>query len=222
MGRYLEAPDAGARERIVRNQKFPPQVPPKRYSGASDAVRSAFIKGGDVLQDLNAGARRLSMKPCRTPREEQTRNLCLDAIEHFTHVLPRLGLDAVTASFIGRSNGLALLLEQVRVSVYPVVLLTKRVRGEERRGALLLVICKTQPLTERGGNAVATLLCEVLASSRLAVAPAVLDPNLCMVVDVFQEAIYTAPSRRTRVMKQIRDACREIARLWHQIQARAA
>ena len=221
MGYYIDAQRAGKREKIVRNQMFPPPVPTRRYTGASDVVRSAFVKGGDILQHLNDGARRLSHKPCRTPREEESKGLCLQAIEHFTKALPDLPLKGVTASFIGRSQPLGLLIEGVKVSVYPIVLLTKRVRSEERRGALLLSIYKTEPLSDHGGEAVATLVYEALAASRLGSGPAVIDPKLCLVVDVFRQRVYTAPAGRTRIMGEIKSNCREFARTWREIQRAA-
>jgi hypothetical protein len=60
-----------------------------------------------------------------------------------------------------------------------------------------------------------------LAASQLGKGPAVIDPKLCLVVDVFRETIYTARSGRTRMMGEIRSACREFARTWRDLQEAA-
>ena len=214
MGEYLEA-TASRRERILRDQKFPQTFITVRYGGASDVIRRALLRGGGVRQELIAGALRLSRKPCETRYDEEARDDSVLAVEFFIRSLPSLDLEGVESFLAGRS-GLAQAVEDVRISVYPVVLLKKRVRGQDRFGALLPVFGKKATLNERSGKAVATMLYEGLAASGLVPSSAV-KPGLCLVVDVFREQVYEAPSSRVRLLGDIRSACREIAVRWPSI-----
>jgi hypothetical protein len=68
------------------------------------------------------------------------------------------------------------------------------------------VFRKEQPLTERGGKAIAELLRAALEGNGYA--GKAVHPTLCLAIDVFAGAVYRGSANRTRVLEEIRSACR--------------
>lgn len=219
MAEYLEA-TANRRERILQDQKFPPDFQTTTYRDAYEVTRRALIRGGDVVASLRAAAGKLQSKPCASSHDARSLACSIAAIELFATLYPKLGLSGVEATFVGHRR-VAQWVEGVTISAYPLVLLKRLVRGSDQVGALLLVFRKDEALTKHGGDATAELLRGAVVEGGL-IAPSSIKPELCLVVDVFHSGVHHAPRNRKRLISEIESACREISVLWPAVGRRVA
>jgi hypothetical protein len=219
MGEFLDAP-AHHRERILQDQKFPPDFKTPLYKDAYDACQRAFLKGGNVSATLQAAADKLRGKPCTSSWDVTSVACSISALEHLAALYPRLSLKGVTGLPVPH-HGLDQKIEGVTISAYPSALLQQEKDGEEWAGALLPVFRKEKALTKRGGRIVADLLRGALVHSRV-FDTRTIKPEFCLVVDVFHGGVHFAPRGRKRLGVELESACRQIAVLWPAIGTRAA
>jgi hypothetical protein len=215
MGEYLHA-SAPQRERILKDQKYPPVVQMVPYERARQCIRAALLSPKGAANKLVNLASNLDQQIPRTAYDAETLRLSALAIRRFTVLLPCIQFNGavpvvtVPPHFILRVEGVA-------ISVAPSLIL-RRVnrRGDTESGALLLAIRKGDALDERSGIAVG----EMLRLSLIHNGYPLVRPTLCLIADVFGGAVYSAPSRSQRLGKEIESACREIAVRWPSIPER--
>jgi hypothetical protein len=208
LGEYLYA-EAGRREKLLRDQKFPPAFQTARYADAENAIRASLVSGRDVVERLKESAQTVSSLVTTTDWRTVSKRCCVQAIHDFAALFPSIPTAGSEFS-IPEKGGIVLNLEGVVVSVHPVALSRREVRGRERRGAILAIFQKTDPVGERPGKAVAELLRRALMQA----GQPDLHPSECVVVDIFRKQIFTAPAQSQRVFANINSACREIAVRW--------
>ena len=137
---------------------------------------------------------------------------CVQAIREFARALPQLP----EAEFSPPGRGAIILnIEGVAVSVYPLVLSRRAVRGRIREGAMLAVFQKNEPVGDRAGVAIAEILHRALQQTGLEN----LHPAECLVADVFRRKVFSAKPQNQRVLSNITSACREIAVRWPALRA---
>lgn len=217
MGEYLDA-SAHRRERILRDQKFPPVYKTVRYENARRAIQTALTEGGDVAARLVDFVRRAEGQLAGTAYQADSNRCCVDAVRRFAALFGALALDDITAT---RASGASLIVhvEGVGISVAPAALLQRTGRnGDLQVGALIPVFRKEQGLGIRGGKAVAELLRRALVET----GQSVVQADLCIVVDVFSGDVTRASKRYRRITDEIAAACREIAVRWPSLRASKA
>jgi hypothetical protein len=209
MGEYLGVP-AHRRERILREQKYPPTILLARYTDANNLIRATLLSSGDVSARLAEKAKLMAGRPMPTKYRADANDCCVQAVHRFARLYEDLGLEGTQARLSG-TDGFPILIEHVTISVAPTVLLTRRTRlGTEERGALLLVYRKEAALDAHGAEAVAELMRQALVIA----GHVNVRPKLCIVVDVFSGLVVHAPLNHKRIDSELRSACREIAVRW--------
>jgi hypothetical protein len=144
--------------------------------------------------------------------DAQRARLCIEAIERYRELHPRLELAGVVASPVGEEPP-PLEMSGVYIRVWPqVVLQSVDRRGQVHVGVMKLYFSKHHPLEERAGEYIATLL-QAFTEQHLGVLGQV-DERLVRVVDVFAGREFQAPHARTRRMNDVQLACEEIAARW--------
>lgn len=215
MGEYLDVA-AHRRERILRDQKYPSDFITARYKDANHAIRSAMVSGGDVAARVLEKARNIATAPTAKKYNADTNACCAEALDRFARTFPTLPLKGITAKLVA-ARGLPLFVEEVEISVWPTVLLHSAWRdGTSKTGALLVVYNKGAALPKHSGDAVAELLRQALIQA----GHVGVTPSMCLVLDVFSGALFTAPTSSRRLTGEIEAACREIAGLWPTIGVR--
>jgi hypothetical protein len=210
LGRYLTATPA-LRKRLIHAQKHPPEPQYLRYPGAAHAITHFLCRGQDEAL-LRKHQNRLATTVYADEFEAHRAQLCVEAIEHYRALHPRLGLQGVVASEVGHEPP-PLLIAGVSIRVWPQVVLQAVDRqGHNRVGVMKLYFSKHHPLDERSGQYIATLL-QAFAEQHLGELGPV-DPRLVRVVDVFAGREYLAPKARTRRLSDVQLACEEIAARW--------
>lgn len=214
LGEYLNSSRAGRRERIIHDQKFVSDFMVVRYASAEQAIRVALLSE-DTEKRIDDGLRNLRARATRTTFQDDAKRNCIDALHAFAKLLPDLALDGVRVSTTGQPT-FAQMIESVVVSSRPLVLLSRENKdGSVQRGALQIVLRKEAVLDDRGGEAVALILKEALCNA----GHINVSPKLCMVLDVFGGKVFCAPTRSSRLLDDIKSACREIAVRWPAVAA---
>ncbi|QRK11535.1 hypothetical protein JQX13_16550 [Archangium violaceum] len=210
LGRYLTATPA-LRKRLIDNQKHPPDPQYLRYPEASQAITDFLCRGQDEAL-LRQHQHRLATTVFAHGFDAHRAQLCIEAIEYYRQLHPRLGLHDVVASEVGHEPP-ALEIAGVSIRVWPqMVLQTVDRHGNNKVGVMKLYFSKHHPLDERSGQYIATLL-QAFTEQHLSLLGPV-DPKLVRVVDVFAGREYQPPRARTRRLCDVQRACEEIAARW--------
>jgi hypothetical protein len=210
LGRYLTATPA-LRKRLIQAQKHPPDPQYLRYPEAAHAIADFLCRGQDEAS-LRQHQHRLATTVFAEEFEAHRAQLCIEALERYRQLHPRLGLQGVVASEVGNEPP-PLCMAGVSIRVWPQVVLQSVDRlGHPKVGVMKLYFSKHHPLDERSGQYIATLL-QAFAEQHLAPLGPV-DPRLVRVVDVFAGREYLAPKARTRRLCDVQVACEEIAARW--------
>jgi len=210
LGRYLTATPA-LRKRLIQAQKHPPDPRYLRYPEAAHAITDFLGRGQDEAV-LRQHQHRLATTVFAEEFEAHRAQLCIEAIEHYRQLHPRLGLQGVVASEVGHEPP-PLRVAGVGIRVWPQLVLQSVDRhGHNKVGVMKLYFSKHHPLDERSGQYIATLL-QAFAEQHLAPLGPV-DPRLVRVVDVFAARDYLAPKARSRRLCDVQVACEEIAARW--------
>ena len=218
LGDYIEARSAAARERILRDQKFPPNFITTRYRDAEHAMRSAVLSADDTSAQLSKAAERIARAPNKSKWQTEARQLCVRAVQQFAKIIASVEGPAISFG-PPPADGYKLTVEGVAISVMPLVRVVRR-QGSEvvGHGLMLCVIRKNDAVTERAAEAIA----EVLRMAVEATGDEPVDPKLCMVVDVFAGKTYRAATRGKRMQLDLLSACREIVVRWDSLKRRGA
>lgn len=208
MGEYLTAA-AARRERLLLDQRFPPTFKQIWYRDAENAIQAALISGDDVVTRLIESARLLGTHVATTRFRNSAKRCCSQAIRRLALLFPQIPTRDARFRCPGQIS-FFLTVEGVLISIRPLALSRRNVKGNIRSGGVLAVFRKGEALSERGAKAVAELLRRALEDSGLES----VHPSDCVVVDVFSGEIYSASTRGKRISSDIASACREIAVRW--------
>lgn len=209
LGEYMTA-SVVRRRAIVRDQKRPRPVIVARYntarrvivehlSGAADKHRLI-----DTIEDLD------SQQPT-SKWHAQDQMLSVEALDHFFDV--QLPFDTWQVQRCP-GNPPKLDVNGVAVSVRPDLL----VRGVNRAGAawfgaVKVHISKGFALNETAAQYSATAVHQ-WAEQHLATPTTPVNPLGCVVIDVFSQSVWTAPTANQRRRAHLAAACEEIALRW--------
>jgi hypothetical protein len=210
LGRYLTATPT-LRKRLIQAQKHPPDPQYLRYPEAAQAITDFLCRGQDEAL-LRQHQHRLATTVYSQEFDAHRAQLCIEAIDHYRTLHPRLGLHGVVASEVGHEPP-ALEVAGVSIRVWPQVVLQAVDRhGHHKVGVMKLYFSKRHPLDERSGQYIAMLL-QAFAEQHLSSLGPV-EPRLVRVVDVFAGREYLAPKARARRLCDVERACEEIAARW--------
>jgi hypothetical protein len=210
LGRYLTGTPA-LRKRLILDQQRPPAPQHLRYPEAAHAITDFLCRGQDEAV-LRQHQHRLATTVYEEPFEAHRARCCLQALERYRALHPRLGLHGLVASEVGAEPA-PLEMAGVSIRVWPQVVLQSVDRhGPPRVGVLKLYFSQHHPLEERSGQYIATLL-QAFAEQHLAPRGPV-EPRLVRVVDVFAGRDFLPPRARTRRLQDVHLACEEISARW--------
>lgn len=217
LAHFVATQRASTQERIITSEMIVLKQPVITYRTARAALRNAVVLAKDPANYLKLAAARMRVEPTNNERVKKTNAVNSEALDHFAATVQSLkkkGLRFGPPGKIGYPVG----IEGVAVSCFPVALIGRENRdGTHSTGALFAVVRKGKHNAR---------VCEVAAQIvRRALAKngyKSVESELCIVVDVFNEAKVTAPKSHRQIDKEIDASCRFIAALWPKIYAKAA
>lgn len=210
LGQYLTATPA-YRKRIIHDQKHPVDPQYLRYPEAAQAIVE-FLCGGRHESTLRYHQRRLLNAAPQSDFDAHRLALCAEALQHFLASADEVALTNAVAS-PAEAELPAMEVSGVTIAVRPEVILRSVDRhGCMRSGVLKLYFSKHQPLNERSGQYIATVLHAYAQQHLKQLGP--VDHRLVRVFDVFAGQVYVAPKAQTRRLGDVQLACEEIAERW--------
>ena len=218
MAQYLYSSNANQRESIIRDSKFQKKVPVVVYDPSKRAMRNFLATNTADLSYFNNDIRLLEARRRREPegwmRDEMQRNI--EALAAFKTTFSRGR--ARRYRFVAGPTDHLIRLEGVRINVRLDVSVT-HTDDEDitySGGCVLFVARTVQALRniEARRKAVAAM---IHWSLEIADTNIEVLPRLCMLFDVFDQAIIKAPRAIDRLRSQISSACNEAAARWDSI-----
>jgi hypothetical protein len=209
LAQYMTA-NAGRRERILRDQKYPPTFQVTWYHEATRAITRYLLDPDRETDILTVAEERLDQQPADGDNERQRLNDNATAIRSFAACCEDITFDAMTAQRPPQDS--QLVIEGVTVSVRPDVILGGSHRGHESLGGVKIYLSKNERLDEDSASAVGALLHRYVSGQ--AFDGENCNVRHCTVVDVFGRTCASAPRAITRRQREIDAACREIAQRW--------
>lgn len=209
LGEYMTA-SVVRRRAIVRDQKRPRPVIVARYNKARRVIVEHLAGTADKHRLIDT----IEALECQQPTSKwhaQDQMLSVEALDHFFDV--QLPLDTWQVQRCP-GNPPKLDVNGVAVSIRPDLL----VRGTNRAGkawygAVKVHISKGFALNEAAAQYSATALHQ-WAEQHLATPTTPVNPRGCLVIDVFSQSVWTAPTAHQRRRAHLAAACEEIALRW--------
>jgi hypothetical protein len=205
LGEYMTATPA-RRRRIVEDQINPKDFIAARYTDAREKITD-YISGNIEEQNLIQAADDLRKQSYDSSFITQDKNLSADAIDDFLEISDQLP-SGYRFEKVPASNKSAMELSGVRVSIRPDIYLKND--NDEVVGAIKLHFPKSNPLTIASGEYVATGLRAFVQST----SSNIIDPKLCVVIDIPSTNVISAPKAGKKRMNDIEAACEEINARW--------
>lgn len=212
LGEYLTAGPTRRRS-IIYNQKYPRNYIVRRYHKARTGIANYLKSGAENLEVIEGVVSHLSTLTPQTDFEAQDTNLSLQALDAFKGMADQFNLSGL---HLCRETGPRRMLNiaGVAVSIRPDILVRGYTpRGKSFVGAIKVHISKGYALNPTAGEYVSTLLRRYLEESPWSEYTMV-QPQFCMVIDVFAGEVYRAPKHFIRRLGHISAACEEIQMRW--------
>lgn len=209
LGEYLIATPR-RRRAIIRDQKNPKPFKVAIYTEAQNAICDYLVKSEPDESILINAIEALQKKQPETEWDENRLDLCVSAIESFLDIIPDLDFAKYNLRR-GIKDAPDLIIADVAISIRPEIIL-QRNDSRDKFGALKLCFSKTKGHTEDTAAYVGTMVQQYLIKHQKGCDSVLSDD--CLVVDVFDGEIYTAPRAFKTRLADIEAACEEIANSW--------
>lgn len=212
LGEYINS-SPSRRKDIVKNQKYPKGYIVTRYNDAKSTIIDYFLNKKGNKDLLKEKIKSLILKNYGSQFRNQDNQLSIKALEIFSD--SDMNLDLSCHSVTRLSNDLSKLsIQGVDVSISPEILITGVIKKKEFVGAIKIHISKSNPLNEKSGKYVATLVHRFLEN----LYPGkTVRPDFCISLDVFTGQYFLAPRSFKSMRKDIEAACNEIRLLWNDL-----
>jgi hypothetical protein len=211
LAKYLDSTPS-QRRKIVRDAKNPPAYRVNWYDGARPSIVEFMVGGMSDETILLRAIQRLSAIQPGSDHEESKLRSNIEALEAVIESYADIDFLSLTPS-AGPPAPPHLSFSNVDISVRPELLLAGTIRNQPTTGGVKIYLSKTDPLTD---EVAAYIGCVVQSHVQQHSTPAgnQVRNTACIVYDVFQERVYSAPSATARRLSDIDAACQEIVLIW--------
>jgi hypothetical protein len=209
LAQYIVAP-AARRERILREQKYPPTFRTTWYGLAARVILRYLIDPERDAEILVAAEERIRALPATGKNRAQKVRDNADAIAAFRACCTNIIFDQLKVNR-GPGEGTSF-VEGVIISVRPEAVLTGKHLDRECIGGVKLYLSKNDRLGNEGAATIGAMLHTFLGQNT--VQGHACNIRHCTVVDVFGRSCTRAPKAIIKRTDDIKAACREIAQRW--------
>jgi len=219
MAEYLFATPT-RRKSIIREARFPKTATVALYDHAREGLVKFLADDTRSLRHLAAVADAMEKRHDRAGASEWTKRdskLSIEALDTFQRAYNKYGLAKVECR---AATGRQPLLDMwpTKVSVHLDVIARIHGPGRDKIGGAVLIFSKGEASSSariERSRIVAGLI--YTFCTRFMAAQGEPDPSLCLSVDVLNGASHRPPGTFARRLKNVEDACDEIAALWRTI-----
>jgi hypothetical protein len=224
---YLSTASTSKRRSILREQKFPKdsEIKVVYYNEAKQPIKKCFATSAFTFDSISKAIRKLraeidelNLNQPETVEEIgkhksklQRKESCLEVLDIFLENIDMLDKYKTNDFSSTIPNG-AVEINGVKISVDPDVIIKGSYRGKSYTGALKLYFSKSNKLTTDMGKTISSVVYEHLKGFHP-------DANNkhCFVYDVVNSKIHFASLSYAKKIKEIQEACEDIAILWPNI-----
>lgn len=210
--------DPAKQETIVRNARKAITVRVANYQPARSAIpkchSSAGIDHGKIIEHAN----RMETTAFEDSFEQQCNALSAAALRRVASIASQIDCSGVRVHTPQRGFD-HLVIEGVRVSIQPEIVVSFAHRGATKFGGVLFNFSKTPASSLENGNGrytagdYAAALVFMMLGVHFGAQGGPRNGN-CFAVDVYRDSIFPAPASYKTMLKNIEAACRNIARQW--------
>ena len=212
---YLSTTNAGQRDRIIQEAKFPRKIPAAAYGQARHAIQSFW--GGKRVADEHFEFHLTKLdRLARTDADKRDEALrCIAAIERFKalHAAKRWNGLRVSQGPVD----LLLHREGVNINTRLDAQIFKEAGGETFSGGIVLFYANTSEsrknIEERRRQVASLIRWALEENGQMEPLPA-----LCLSMDIFGDATVRAPDAMGRFRESVDRSCREAALKWDTIE----
>jgi hypothetical protein len=213
----LVSANPAQRRQLLMREKYPSPFRVSYYP-AKRLFRDALRLGWTEDELFNIATERWWPIGPETDYAAFRRRQALDATEEFSLMLERVQqqlADREACVHLSSRLWLPMTLGGVRVADAPPIVLRRNRRGVDQVGLLTFHISKTRPHTDASAKLAAGLLESFARNNQTRVVN--LEPELCVVVDVFAGIVADAGGVRRRDLRHVELACEETAACWSRL-----
>lgn len=211
--RYLSTANAGQRDKIIQEAKYPRKLPITIYSQARRAIQGFFGSDGDLAY-FDTPLRKLERKANTEPEKRDEALRCIRAIRAFmdTHAARRW----TNISFSPNAVDLPLKVSGVMINVHLECQVYEK-RGEETMTGGIVMFYAQTPESRKN---IELRRRQVAATIYWALEGGQLEPahRLCLSFDVFGQELVRAPEAKDRFRAEVENSCREVKLKWDTIE----
>jgi hypothetical protein len=214
VGEYVEASSA-RKKSIIRNQKKPKKFLFARYASAKSAIKNYFAKEEFDPVCVKAKINELAKKVCTTDFQNNDRKCQIEALESFLST----NLDDELKRFTFerfKSDKKSIDINGLTIGISPDLIIRGEIDGKKVVGAIKLHFSKGGVFKRSSGRIAATGLYRFIQDIIIE-EDEILLPQLCIVLDVFEQKTHQAPEKIDFYMKKFIETCNEIVDLWDDV-----
>jgi hypothetical protein len=216
LGEYMVS-KARRQNKILRDQKFPPDYKTTYYREAQEAI-SLFLAGN--MEDITILERKIQLlDQMDAPKVQESRRLTgnIESIESFMNLIDEIDFKGATPK-LGANSQPKMKIRNVEISVRPEVILNATgMKKKKLVGGIKLHFPKTNPLTSDASEYISTAV-QMHYGSYLG-EDGVAHPDYCMVIDLASGVVHKGVTASRQRQKDIESTCEQIFNLWPSIAA---
>ena len=202
---------AAKRKRLIAQQITPNKLLIPWYQQAKAAIRN-YLKNVNDESPIVEAVNSIRSKTSTSKRQVTDQKVSLEALDKLrTLRVPRL-LRILKYKLI-KPDSKKISYGDVDVIIAPDLVIQAKYRGKTIYGAVKIHICKTKPFDPQQAKYVSALLYNYL-TREVAQPGEIVNPELCICLDVFSDRFYSASDTCTRELKEIKEFCLEVKKIW--------
>lgn len=211
LAEFVEASDS-RKIKIIAEQLDPDPVRIPYYQKARASIIKSFMQNKDH-QLIKGAMSYISQQPILKGWHGSNKVSSLEALTNWMEMsLPQELINSKLEKIITKAKYYP--LHGVQIKVSPSVIFRVVINGQKYIGAIKVHISKGKPFSNKQSALVAQLL-NLFLSSFVAEEDEIVDPRLCLCIDPFAHSVITASHKIRYDVKQIKNACAEIQRIWN-------
>lgn len=206
LAEFIQA-SAQRKRSIVKQQLNPPKVKVARYVTARSQMKKSVMNGFSS-QEIVSGILVLQNREPKTKFAKSDIENSIEALRYFLNLQFPEMKDLITCHFY-RSEKKSFELSGVNIIVAPDLILKYSKDGQNYIGGIKFHISREKTFTYEGSQ-VAAYGIMTLLNKEVADGDEIVDPRLCLSIDVFGQRVMNALSLQKDISEKVENACEEI------------
>jgi hypothetical protein len=212
---YLSTTNAGQRDRVIQQAKFPKKVPVAMYGQARRAIQTFWGTGTSATGHFDVTLAKLQAQARNEADRRDDALRCIAAIERFQAIYDTKRWNGLTLA--SGPVDLAFRRSEVLINVRLDCQIFKTVGDEMVTGGVVLFYANTpdsrKSIDERRRQVASLVRWALEEAGQMEPLP-----SLCLSFDIFGDAVVKSPDAKDRFRDAVDQSCKEVALKWDSIE----